>query len=146
MKFQIIRRCGSALFASALLTVAVGCSNSKDVVERKSETTEISGDSKMKTTTESTQVGSNLETTTTTKVDGDRKLTTEEFIGTVTVFNPGKSIEVMTGEKKTNSFDLDEKNQVARVDSSVVVGSRVRLTREKTSDGNVRISVVAERS
>ena len=58
----------------------------------------------------------------------------------------GKKIEVMTGEKKTHSVDLDDKNLVAAIDSGVTIGSRVRLTEEKDSSTKmVKVTVTHEK-
>jgi hypothetical protein len=148
MRFSIARR--KTLFFSflgaALVAAGLGCSSSPATVNRRSETTETVGDSKTKTTTESTQVGANLTSKTEVKGEKGGKLTTELFVGTVTAYKPAKSIEVMTGEKKTKTFDLDEKYQTVDVDPTVEIGSRVRLTKEKSGDGIVRISVVPDHS
>jgi hypothetical protein len=99
---------------------------------------------KTTTETETKRVGSTEQSTTTTKVDspaGDTKMVTNSFVGTVTKFEPGKSIEVMTGEKETHSFDLDEKDVVASIDPRTAVGSKVQLVEEKPGDGVHKITV-----
>ena len=118
-----------AVVVSATLA-AVGCA--------RTDTT------KTTTETETKRVGSTEQSTTTTKVDspaGDTKLVTKSFVGTVTKFEPGKSIEVMTGEKETHSFDLDEKNLVASIDARTAVGSKVELIEEKPEGGIHKITV-----
>jgi ABC-type glycerol-3-phosphate transport system substrate-binding protein len=97
-----------------------------------------------KTTTETKQVGSTQESKTTTKVDspsGDTTAVTKTLVGTVTAYTPGKRIEVMTGDKDTQSFDLDGKDDVVRIDSRTAVGSKVQLVEEKPEGGIRRISV-----
>jgi hypothetical protein len=99
-----------------------------------------------KTTTqpETTQVGSTLASTTETKVDtanGDTKSVTNTFIGTVTAFEAGKSIEVMTGNKDVHTFALDDKNDILLIDPSVAVGSKVQLVEEKGAEGFHKIAV-----
>lgn len=97
-----------------------------------------------KTTTETKQVGTTEQTTTTTKVDspeGDTKSVTNTVVGTVTKYAPGKSIEVMTGDKDTHAFDLDGKDDVVSVDPRTSVGSKVQLVEEKPTDGVHRITV-----
>ena len=99
-----------------------------------------------KTTTETTtkQVGSTLASTTETKVDsayGDTKSVTNTYVGTVTVYEVGKSIEVMTGNKETHAFALDGKNDMLVIDPSVVVGARVQLVEEKGAEGFHKIAV-----
>ena len=77
---------------------------------------------KVETKTESTQVGSTLESKTETRTDaghGDVKGTRELYIGTVTVYTAGKKIEVMTGEKKTHSFNLDAKDTSSTIEPGI---------------------------
>jgi hypothetical protein len=110
--------------------VFVGCS-------KEPETT-------TKTTTETKQVGSTAESTSETKVDtptGETKSVTNRYMGTVTEFKPGKSIEVMTGNKETHAFELDGKNDVVAIDRSTVVGSKILLVEEKGEKGFHRITV-----
>ena len=57
----------------------------------------------------------------------------ETIEGTVTVFTAGKKIEVLTGEKTTHAFNLDDKDVVYSVDP-VVVGSRVTVVDETGGD------------
>ena len=99
-----------------------------------------------KTTTETstTQVGRTLASTTVTKVDtaqGDTKSVTNTYVGTVTVFEAGKSIEVMTGNKDVHAFALDGKSDTLVIDPSVVVGSKVQLVEEKGAEGFHKIAV-----
>ena len=101
-------------------------------------------ETKTTTETEAKQVGSTQEVTTKTKVDtpgGDTSAVTRTLVGTVTEYTPGKSIEVMTGEKDTHSFDLAEKDHVVSIDSRTAVGSKVRLVEEKPEGGVHRITV-----
>jgi len=53
----------------------------------------------------------------------------------------GKKIEVMTGEKKTHSFSLDDKNVSYSVDATVAVGKRVTVTDETGTDKVRRVTV-----
>jgi ABC-type Fe3+-hydroxamate transport system substrate-binding protein len=97
-----------------------------------------------KTTTETKQVGSTAESTSETKVDtpsGETKTVTNRYVGTVTEFKPGKSIEVMTGNKDSHAFELDGKNDVVAIDRATVVGSKVLLVEEKGEKGFHRITV-----
>jgi hypothetical protein len=97
-----------------------------------------------KTVTETKAVGSTKESTTTTTVDtpqGDHKNVTNSYVGTVTEYVPGKSIKVMTGDKDTHSFDLNEKDDVVTIDAKVAVGSKVQLVQETTDNGGDRITV-----
>ena len=97
-----------------------------------------------KTVTETKTVGSTQESTTKTSVDtpaGERTATTKSYVGTVTQYVPGKSIEVMTGDKDTHSFDLDEKDDVVSIDAKVAVGTKVQLVQETTDKGGDRITI-----
>jgi hypothetical protein len=97
-----------------------------------------------KTVTETKTVGSTQESTTKTSVDspsGDTKAVTKSYVGTVTQYVPGKSIEVMTGDKDTHSFDLAEKDDVVTIDAKVAVGSKVQLVEETKDGGGDRITV-----
>ena len=104
---------------------------------------------KTTTETEAKQVGSTQEIKTTTKVDspsGDTTAVTKTLVGTVTAYTPGKRIEVMTGDKDTQSFDLDGKDDVVTIDSRTAVGSKVQLVEEKPEGGIRRISVTIARA
>ncbi len=128
-----------ALFGAALAT-AVACSKAPGTEERKTETTTQTSQGEVKTTSESTQAGNTLEAKAETKADtpaGTVKAEADTVVGTVTVYEPGKKIEVMTAEKKMHAFALDAKDTVVSVDSGVVVGSRVKLT-EQTGDNKTR--------
>ena len=118
--------------AVAIATLAVaGCSSSPETV-------------KTTTNTETKKVGSTAETTTKTSVEtpeGDRSTVTKTYVGTVTQFKPGASIEVMTGEKDTHSFNLDGKDDVINIDPRVAVGSKVQLVEHKPEQGIHRITV-----
>ena len=129
----------------ALITAVgllVGCSKSEpEKVETTSQTkSRKPGGETTTTTTESTQVGSTLQSKTEVKADtpqGKVTTTAETFIGTVTQFTPGGKIEVMTGEKKTHAVDLSKKDVVAIIDPGITVGSKVRLTEEKDSQSKI---------
>jgi hypothetical protein len=125
---------------AAVLGAALACAKEPGTVERKSESTTQTTQGEVKTTQESKQVGTTLEAKTETKADtgaGTVKGKIETYVGTVTIYQPGKKIEVMTGEKKTHSVALDAKDTALAIDPGVVVGSRVRLT-EQTGDDKVR--------
>jgi len=99
---------------------------------------------KTTTQTETKQVGTTTESTTETKVDtasGESKSVTNRYLGTVTEFKPGKSIEVMTGNKEMHSFALDGKNDVVVIDQAIAVGSKVLLVEEKGEKGFHRINI-----
>jgi hypothetical protein len=97
-----------------------------------------------KTTTETKQLGSTAESTSETKVvtpTGESSAVTNRVLGTVTVFTPGKTIEVMTGDKDMHKFALDGKDDVVTIDHAIVVGSKVLLVEEKPEKGIHRITV-----
>lgn len=99
---------------------------------------------KTTTNTETKRVGSTAETTTKTSVEtpeGDRSTVTKTFVGTVTQYTPGASIEVMTGEKDTHSFSLDGKSDVITIDPRTAVGSKIQLVEQKPEEGVHRITV-----
>lgn len=132
------------LIPAGLLAVTTACGPSPGTVEKKSESTTQTSEGTVQTTNQSTQVGTTLEAKTETKVDspaGDVKLKTETFVGTVTAYAAGKKIEVMTGEKKTHSFALDDKNVIYSVDNAVAVGKHVTITDETGNDKVRRITV-----
>ncbi len=124
----------------AALAATVACSKAPGTEERKTEMTTQTSQGEVKTTSQSTQAGNTLEAKAETKADtpaGTVKAETETIVGTVTVYEPGKKIEVMTAEKKMHAFTLDTKDTVVSVDPGVVVGSRVKLT-EQTGDNKTR--------
>lgn len=132
------------LASAALLAVAAACSQPPGTVEKKSESTTQTSTGAVTTTNESKQVGATLEAKSETKADtpsGSVASKTETFVGTVTVFTPGKKIEVMTGEKKMHGFSLDDKDLVTAVEGGIAVGSRVTLTDETGVDKIRRITV-----
>lgn len=136
-----------AFGAAALVATLVACSKSPGTVERKSETTAQTSAGEVKTTSQSTQAGNTLEAKTETKAetaDGTVKTGTETVVGTVTAFEAGKKIEVMTAEKKSRSFRLDATDTAASVDAGVIVGSRVRVTEQTGSDKARRVTVRLE--
>lgn len=98
-----------------------------------------------KTTTETKQQGSTGESTSQTKVvtptGESTSVTTNRFVGTVTEFKPGKTIEVLTGNDDRHAFALDGKDDVVTIDPSTVVGSKVLLIEDKPEKGIHRITV-----
>lgn len=140
----MIHRKLAFLAPTVLLAVVTACSQSPDTVEKKTESTTQSAGETVKTTSESKQVGATLQATSETKADTPSGTVTskvEMVVGTVTVFTAGKKLEVMTGEKKTHGFDLDDKNVAYSVDSAVMVGKHVTVTDETGTDKVRRITV-----
>ena len=81
--------------AVALLVASFACAKEPGTVERKSESTTKTAQGEVKTTQESKQVGNTLEAKTETKTDtgeGTVKGKVETYVGTVTIFEPGKKI------------------------------------------------------
>ena len=96
------------------------------------------------TETKTTAVGSTAESTSTTKVDspaGDSKVVTNSYLGTVTEFTPGKSIEVLTGNKESHKVDLGGERTSLVMDPSTKVGSKILLVEEKGDDGFHRVTI-----
>ncbi len=127
------------LVPAALLVVATACGPSSGAVEKKSESTTQTAEGTVKTTSESTQVGTTLAATSETKVDtasGTITSKTETIIGTITVFEAGKKLEVLTGEKKTHSYSLDDKNIVFAVEGNLAVGKNATVG-DQTGDDKV---------
>ena len=133
--------------AAVLLVAPIACSKEPGAIERKSESTTKTAQGEVKTTQESKQVGNTLEAKTETKTDtgkGTVKGKVETYVGTVTIYEPGKKIEVMTGEKKTHTVALDAKDTAVAIAPGVAVGSRVRLTEETGDDKTSRVTVKIE--
>jgi hypothetical protein len=132
------------LFSDGLLAVMTACGQSPGTVENKTESTTKTSDGTTTTTTESKEVGTTLVASTETKADtpsGTVKSKTETIVGTVTIFTAGKKIEVMTGEKKSHTFSLDDKDVIYSVDTNVEVGKRVTVLDETGDDKVRRITV-----
>lgn len=133
--------------AAALLALTAACSKQPGTIESKSESTSQSAQGQVKTTQESKQVGNTLEAKVETKTDtgsGTVKGKVETFVGTVTHYEPGRKIEVMTGEKSTHSVALDARDTTVAIDATVAVGSRVRLTEQTGDDKTRRVTVRVE--
>jgi hypothetical protein len=132
------------LIPAGLLVFATACGPSAGTVEKKSESTTQTSEGTVKTETESTQVGTTLEAKSETTIDtasGTVSAQTETIVGTVTSFTAGKKLEVMTGEKKTHSFNLDDKDIVFTIDGTVEVGKHVTVIHETGSDKIHRVTV-----
>ncbi|MEO8054249.1 MAG: hypothetical protein ABI768_03805 [Acidobacteriota bacterium] len=137
----------SGLLGTAALVTLAACSKAPGTEERKTETTMQTSAGEVKTTTESTRAGNTLDAKTETKTDtadGTIKTGTDTVVGTVTAYEAGKKIEVMTADKKSRSFRLDAKDTAASIDSGVNVGSRVRVTEQTGDDRARRVTVKLE--
>jgi hypothetical protein len=141
------RTLASGVLGAAALTTLIACSKAPGTVERKSETTVQTSAGEVKTSSESTRDGANLDAKTETKTetaDGTIKAQHDTVVGTVTAFEVGKKIEVMTADKKSRSFRLDAKDTAASIDAGVNVGSRVRVTEQTGDDKARRVTVKLE--
>jgi ABC-type glycerol-3-phosphate transport system substrate-binding protein len=99
---------------------------------------------KTTTQTETKEVGSTVESSTDVKVQtasGESNAQTNTYVGTVTEYTPGKTIEVMTGNKEGHAFRLDGKGQGVVMDPATAVGSKVQLVEEKGEKGFHKITV-----
>ena len=135
------------LLATAGLLAARCAKTNEGKTEMKMQTTTTTAQGTTERKTEATQVGSTLEMKTETKSDtshGTVKGVAETYVGTVTKYEPGKTIEVMTGEKDTHSFALDDKNVTSNVDPGVKVGSKVRLLDQKGDNQTRAITVTLQ--
>ena len=140
----MIHRKLAILSSAGLFALATACGQSSDTVTKKSESTTQTSEGTVKTTNETKQVGTTLEAKSETKADtpsGTVKSKTETIVGTVTAFTTGKKIEVMTGEKKMHSFNLDDKDVTYSVDGNVAVGKRVTVIDETGDDKVHRVTV-----
>ncbi|HEY6050758.1 MAG TPA: hypothetical protein VIZ58_05870 [Thermoanaerobaculia bacterium] len=140
------RKTAISLLVAILFGLSLACRRAETPqVETKAETKSTNPDgSKTTTSTETKQIGSTVASTTETNVGGPNggKIEDETVIGTVTDFNPGKRIVVLTGDGARHSYDLDQKDTSASVDRAVTVGTKVRLDTTKASDGRRAIRVV----
>lgn len=135
------------LIPAGLLAVATACGPSAGTVEKKSESTTQTAEGTVNTTSESTQVGTTLEAKSETTVDtaaGTVTAKTVTIVGTVTVFEAGKKLEVLTGEKSTHTFSLDDKDVVFTVVGTLAVGKRVTVTDQTGDDKVHRVTVQLE--
>ena len=139
-----------SLLLATTVVVAARCAKTKeDKTEMHLQTTTTTAQGTTERKTDATQVGTTLEMKTETKTDTDHGTVTgksETFVGTVTKYEPGKRIEVMTGEKDTHAFDLDGKNVTSNVDPGVKIGSKVRLVDQKGDNQARAISVTLQAS
>lgn len=129
-----------------LAALALGCQK-KEAAQVESESKTVSTDAagnETVTESEAKQVGSTVVSTTETTVDtgeGDKTTETQTVVGTVTAYEAGKKIEVLTGRGKKHDFDLDDKDTQVMVDPGVTVGNKVRLVQTVYDDGRTTINV-----
>ena len=132
------------LIPAGFLVFATACGPKADTIEKTSESTTQTSEGTVKTTSESTQVGTTLSATSETKVDtasGTVSSKTETIVGTVTVFEAGKKLEVMTGEKKMHTWSLDDKDMVFSIEGDPAVGKHVTVVEQTGDDKIHRVTV-----
>ena len=135
------------LIPAGLLAITTACGPSSGTVEKKSESTTETSEGTVRTTSESTQVGTTLEAKSETTVDtgsGTVSSKTVTIVGTVTVFTAGEKLEVMTGDKTMHSFKLDDKDITFSIDGNPAVGKRVTVVDETGDDKVHRVTVRLE--
>jgi hypothetical protein len=96
---------------------------------------------------QSTQPQEKSHTESVTKHTGpgpDTKMKTETVVGTVKEYEAGKKIKISGPGDKTYSFDLDNKNEAARVDGSIAVGQMAKVQYHKADDGAEVVNVISE--
>jgi hypothetical protein len=96
---------------------------------------------------QSTQPQEKSHTETTTKHTGpgpDTKAKSETVVGTVKEYEAGKKIKISGPADKTFTFDLDKKDQAAKVEGSVMVGSMAKVVYHKADDGSEVVTVISE--
>ncbi len=80
-------------------------------------------------------------TTTTKSPSGTMKMKSHTATGMVKEFESGKKLVVTTANKKSRSWDLDDKDTTYDVDSTIAVGSRVKVVEKTDADGKKSVSV-----
>jgi len=134
-----------AILAASGALVLSGCRRDATPREElKAQVTDTTGAEKTVTKTEATTVGSTLvkETETTTRgAEGSGKSDTLTYVGTVSAYAAGRSIDVMTGENDHHHVDLSGKDTTVNVDPSVTVGNKVRLVESKDGKGRRTVTV-----
>lgn len=125
----------------ALLVGTTACQKNDDKVTEEATYEQQTSQGEETTKMESEQVGSTLTATSETTLEtsaGTEKSKTETVIGTVTAYEAGKKIEVLTGTSDNHSFDLNDKDTTVNIDGAVKIGSKVSLT-ESTDDAGRKI-------
>lgn len=136
----------SLFVLTPLLALTLACSKPEGTEKHTESTTSTPDGAQVKTTEDTKQVGENLEAKTETKVTTDQgSMKTEALtvIGTVTVYEVGKKLEVLTGDKESRTFDLSDAKTTASIAPDVKVGSRVTVT-QSTGDSdhkNIKVDI-----
>jgi hypothetical protein len=72
---------------------------------------------------------------------GEVNIETKTYLGDVTEYTAGKSLKVKMSDGETQSFDLDDDDVRAVVETSVKVGSKVEVVVEKEKGKPTHIMV-----
>jgi hypothetical protein len=75
--------------------------------------------------------------------NASEKADAETIVGTVTVYQAGRRIEILTSENMRHTTDLADKNVQVSVTGPVAVGAHVRLVKAKSGRG-ARVSISVE--
>jgi len=131
-----------------LLAGTAACNrNEPDKISTESTVEQQTSDGQSTTKSESEQVGSTLAATSETEVktaDGTEKSKMETVVGTVTAYEAGKKLEVLTGSSDKHSFDLDETKTTVHLDGKVKVGSKVTVNQSTDDSGKAVIDIRVE--
>jgi hypothetical protein len=122
----------------AVIAALVACDKPENAFEKKTQVTTTSPQGKVQTTKETRQVGNTVVSSTKTKSEteaGTIRSNVETFIGTVTIYEADKKIEILTGQNSRHTFDLDTESLMVRFVEPVQVGSHVRLVAKKGGNG-----------
>jgi hypothetical protein len=121
------------LMSVAGLTLGLGCSPKPETMSEKVETkTETMATGEIATQT--TTVEQETPTGTIDKAQ-------ETYVGVVTEFKAGDSLEVKLLNGETENFDLDDKDVAVEIGPSVRVGSKVEVTVNKYEGDKRQIRV-----
>lgn len=96
---------------------------------------------------QSTQPQEKSHTESTTKHTGpgpDSKVKSETLVGTVKEYEAGKKIKLSGPGDKSYSFDLDKKDQAAKVEGGIVIGQMAKIVYYKADDGSEIVTVISE--
>ncbi len=133
------------VIAMAIMSLAA-CGKPANKVEMKTLTTTTTPQGKVETKVESKQVGSTLVANTETKRKteaGTVETNVETVVGTVTAYEPGRRIEVLTGEDSRHEFELDDKDMPVIIAGAVQIGTHVTLVKQKGDYGS-RLNITVE--
>ena len=100
------------------------------------------------TRTETSPAGELIEkeSETASRLPGDGKVDAinsehNEYLGTVTDFDPGKSLTIEAANGENHRFDLNERGSSVKVPASVKKGSKVKVTVHKDEDKPQQVTI-----